>query len=91
MILTKFNIVDSKIDGGINPETSTTDVSLEDFFLKTAHCAKIIYCTNPSEELKGKVTLTDCETLTKLRALTVDDTLLITKPELTRGVDYRAA
>ena len=37
------------------------------------------------------ITLTNCKDLTRLRQLKNDDVVLITDPELSRGIDYRAA
>ena len=85
----KFRCIDSKISGAIDPNTVTNGVSLEEFFTRSAGYAKMIYDTD-SNSISQQFTLTDCRDLARLKQLTKDDVLLITQPELARGVDYRA-
>ena len=85
-----FKCIDSKISGTINWRTATTDTTIEQFINKSKNMAKMIYNTDTSYVCSYS-TVKDCEDLAKLKQLTKDDVLLITKKELARGIDYRAA
>ena len=85
-----FKCIDSKISGAINWRTATTDTTIEQFMNKSKNMAKMIFNTDTNFACDN-VTLKDCEDLPKLKQLTKDDVLLITKKELARGIDYRAA
>ena len=82
-----FEVLDSKIGGVIDPKT-VERISLEQFWEKSEGYAKLIFCTqdNPPE-----ATLTNCCKIERLRGLESSDILLITDPELARGLDYRCA
>ena len=87
----KFKCIDSKISGAIDPKIATEVASLEEFLSKAALYAKLIFNTDSSLPSTIEVTETDCRVLARLKQLTSADTFVITDPELTRGVDYRAA
>ena len=87
----KFRCIDSKISGSIDWENDTSRASLDEFFLKAAEYAKLIFNTEGSLPSTTKVTETDCKELARLKQLTSADTFLITDPDLTRGVYYKAA
>ena len=85
-----FKCIDSKISGAINSKTATTDCSdVEQFLQHSRNFAKIIYNTNP--DFTFECTMKDCRDLSRLKALTSSDILLITEAELARGIDYRVA
>ena len=52
--------------------------------------AKLVFCDEPDFP-SDYVTRTNCRDVSRLRQLTRDDIMVITDPELTRGVDYRCA
>ena len=72
---------------------ATTKATLAQFFAESEGYAKLVFATpgvalttfekiqQPSER--------DCEDLAHLKCLAAQDVLLVTKPELMRGVDYR--
>ena len=52
--------------------------------------AKLVFCAE-SDFPSSHVTSTNCRDMSRLKMLTRDDVMVITDPELTRGVDYRFA
>ena len=87
----KFKCIDSMIPGAIGPIVEPKRASLDAFFEKTEGYARIIYSTDAHNPTPTTITMTDCDDLPRLKLLTKDDVLLITKRELSRGIDYRAA
>lgn len=63
---------------------------MRDFVVQTEGYARLVYTTE-STRYTEDITGVDCEDLDRLKELTKDDTFIITKTMLTRGVDYRAA
>ena len=83
-----FKCIDSKISGAIVWKTATKECSdLQQFLQQSNNFAKIIY--NTDSNFTCEYTLKDCRDLARLKELTSTDVLLITEPELARGVDYR--
>lgn len=79
--------MDSKIEGTIDHRNATTDVTFDQFMQQSTNFAKMIFNTDESFECEH--TLKDCRDLKRLKKLTKEDIVLITEPELARGIDYR--
>ena len=79
--------MNSKIDGTIDHRNATTDATFDQFLEQSTNYAKMIYNTDKSFECEH--TLKDCRDLARLKELTKTDVVLITEPELARGIDYR--
>ena len=89
----KFLCLNSSIEGDItDPLNATEEMSLEKFLRSNANYAKMIYNSDSdfdSTSELGATFMKDCDDLPRLKELTKNDVLLITKANLTRGVDYR--
>ena len=86
----KFTCLDSKIPGHIDPKTATSVASVDQFLAQSHGYAKLVFCAE-SDFPSSHVTSTNCRDMSRLKMLTRDDVMVITDPELTRGVDYRFA
>ena len=87
----KYHCIDSKLEGFIDPD-DVVDSDLIGFMKAAQGYGKLIYATGDDiERVKSEVTptLVDCDDLQVLKKLGPDDVLLISKPCLMRGIDYR--
>ena len=83
-----FRLLDSKMRGFIDPNIAT----IAQFFAESAGYAKLVFATEDALttfEKTQQPSERDCEDLAHLKCLAAQDVLLVTKPELMRGVDYR--
>ena len=91
-----FEPFDSKMDGYIDV-TDVTPCNTEDFYAMYPSYAKLIYIHDDDlehflDDFGAYPTIEkNCEDLEKLRSLTKDSVVIVTKQELMRGVDYRIA
>ena len=88
-----FHLLDSKMGGFIHPDIATTKATLAQFFAESEGYAKLVFATPgvalTTFEKTQQPSERDCEDLARLKCLAAQDVLLVTKPELMRGVDYR--